>query len=93
LEVCNCMSECIKVLLSVIFMYPGFKTPLPPFIDHESSNVFKETTQVMDNEGAKGCYKDLPAERTAAQKCLVLAPSNTRGTVRRGDACMYNEQH
>lgn len=55
--------------------------------DNELSNVFKATTQVMDNEGAKRSYKDLPAEETVVPKSLIGSPSPHRGTIRKGNAC------
>lgn len=63
------------------------------YIDHEHSNIFKESTQVLDNEGAKRNCKDLPTEGTAEQKSSVIATSPQRGTARRGPACMCKQEH
>ena len=70
-------------------------TPMPFFffcVDHEHNNVFKETTQVLDNEGAKQNTKDLPTEGTAEQKSSIIATSPHRGTARRGAPCMYIQE-
>lgn len=50
--------------------------------------MFKETTEIVDNEGANQSYKDLPAEGTAVHKSLEIAPLPQKGTVRREDPCM-----
>jgi hypothetical protein len=89
--------EIVKHIASLSFIYhlKLIFSPIPSFIfciDHERSNVFKETTQVLDNEGAKRNYKDLPAEGTAEQKSLVIATSLQRETVRRGAACMCTQE-
>jgi hypothetical protein len=61
-------------------------------IDNELSNVFKATTQVMDNDGSKRSQKDLPSEETVLPKSLVESPLPHRGTVRKGDACMHKHE-
>lgn len=90
----------LKILLAIICVYPGsglklvfFPTFLFFCVDHESSNVFKETTEIMDNEESKQSYKDLPAEGTAVQKSLEVAPSPQKGTVRREDPCTCKESN
>jgi hypothetical protein len=55
--------------------------------DHEHSNIFKESTQVLDNEGTKQNCNDLPTEGTAEQKSSVIATSPQRGNARRGPPC------
>lgn len=59
-------------------------------IEHEHSNIFKESTQVLDNEGAK--RTDLPIEGTAEQKSSVIATSPQQGTARRGPPCMCKQE-
>jgi len=61
-------------------------------IDHEHSNIFKESTQVLDNEGAKRNCNDLPTEGTTEQKSSVIATSPQRGTARRGPPGMCKQE-
>jgi hypothetical protein len=84
----------LKVLIAIVYApFKGFSLSHPMFcIDYGTSNVFKETTKVLDNEEAKCNNKDLPAEGTAEQKSSVTATLLQPETVRRGAACMCEQE-
>jgi len=62
------------------------------YIDHEHSNIFKESTQVLDNEGTKQNCNDLPTEGIAEQKSSVIATSPQQGSARRGPPCKCKQE-